>query len=210
MIRRNDVLFLGGDFNMALFVVPGQMWSRSLETRWCGSYAWRKAGSATSRSPAVAGPLHLDSMGFFAIGPAPRVEPWISMQALSDEHSEKHLETFPNGQGYEASSYCGGMKSIKECLTGRWSTPPQTSADLHGDGPDPPHPHIKQKRIRKDLWDIGNQLFAAGAHMPLLFFIGEQGRRSAQALDRRGLVIAQLDLFRRREVEHTRRRRVFA
>ena len=107
--KKCRVSFLGGDFNMALFVVPEQMWSRSLETRWCGSYAWRKADSATSSSPAVAGQLRFDSMGFFALGPAPRVEPWISMLVLSDEHSQKHLETFPNGQGYEASSYCGGM-----------------------------------------------------------------------------------------------------
>ena len=39
--------------------------------------------------------------------------------------------------------------------------------------------------MNKDMWDKGNELFAAGAHMPLLFFIGDRSRRSPDALDRR-------------------------
>ena len=60
------VSFLAGNFNMALFVVPQEMWARSLECRWCGSYAWRKRECGPyAWPPAVAGEVHFDSMVLF-------------------------------------------------------------------------------------------------------------------------------------------------
>ena len=183
LCRDHRVSFLAGDFNMALFATPRQMGARYIEARCWGPYAWRTTSGmgavAGSTPPAVAGEVRFDSMGLFAIGAAPSVAPWLSTQVLAGVHTEKRLECFPKGQGYEAKSYVGGIERVEDCLTTRGDSTNKMSAPTHGDGDDPPpHPHIKQKPINHNIWDTGDAFFRAGAHMPLLFFIGDRSRRS--------------------------------
>ena len=113
MCKTYRVSFLAGDFNMALFAVPHQMRTHYMEIRDLGSYAWLTRGDLRTE---MQGQVRLDSMGLFAIGPAPSVEPWLSMSVLAGVHAEKKLEVFDKGQGFEYKSYVGGMNRVDDFL----------------------------------------------------------------------------------------------
>ena len=95
MIRRNDVAFLGGDFNMALFQVPDDLRHFGINATFLGSYAWCKprgsdAASSTSRaSPALAGDkfpgVYFDSLGLFALQPVEDLKRLHNLNSLRSD-----------------------------------------------------------------------------------------------------------------------------
>ena len=79
--------------------------------------------------------------------------------------------------GYEAKSY-GGMDLVLQVMD------EATNTATHGDG-ERTLPKILQKVVKWQWWDATGALLFGGAHMPLLFFIGNQSRRSDTSIVRR-------------------------
>ena len=120
MIRRNDVAFLGGDFNMALFLVADEMRHYGINATFLGSFAWCRprgsdAASSTSRtSPAMAGEkfpgVNFDSLGLFALQPIEdlkRLHNMGNLRADAATDDPQRLHEFLNAEGYGERSYLG-------------------------------------------------------------------------------------------------------
>ena len=170
-VKRFNVCFVGGDFNMSLFAVVDTLRDHGIEAQFLGSYAWRY----NTRGCGVAGlpGCRYDSLGFFAVQPTVRISRMITLPSLHGSGGRK-LDEFDLAQGYPASSYVGG--ETKVCAAFEHHT--------HGDG-DAKLPPITQKALRPQVWDATGHLRGRGAHMPLLFFVGTLNRRSIERLEAR-------------------------
>ena len=175
--KRHRVSFIGGDFNMALFQAEETMRERGLEAVFLGSYAWREKitrGSGESPVPGLGGARY-DSLALFAVEPVSTLTRVISPSMLRGEgESALHEFVQKKAQGYQAHSYKGGEVAILAAFE-PWG--PST----HGSG-DNPLPHIKQKVLRPEVWDATGILSGRGAHMPLLWYVGDISGRSNAAL----------------------------
>ena len=126
--------------------------------------------------------VRFDSMGLYAVVPVPSLTRWITPPMLTSHGYEtREFPEFRKSQGYEAQSYGGG------CLATRSFAPKPTgwleAEDTHGDGET--LPPVKQKLPKCQVFDAVGNLLTKGAHMPLLFYIGDKSRRSGTAHKRR-------------------------
>ena len=75
-------------------------------------------------------------------------------------------------------------------------------------------PHIKQKAIRPEVWDATGHLSGRGAHMPVLFYVGDRSRRSEQRLVEREIhmidYLLHVSVARRQHVRTTHEQHVRA
>ena len=172
-IKRHNVSFLGGDFNMALFDTQFQMRKHRIDATFLGSYVWldqnTRGGGATDQLQ----DCRYDSLGLFAVTAVSSVQRFLVPDELRKDDKEK-LQTFVEGQGYPATSYMGGQRAIGAAFT-----------ITHGGGDPESMPRIKQKVISAQNWDKPNILFASGAHMPLLFYVGGRSHRCEKRLEGR-------------------------
>jgi len=191
MVRRNDVVFLGGDFNMALFRVVDELRHYGISATFLGSFAWCKprgsdAASSTSRaSPAMAGDkfpgVYFDSLGLFALQPIQDLKRLHNLGNLRLDAAlppGAHLREFLKAEGYSERSYLGRGEAIEAAFR----------SDTRGGGVEWPRatlPMVKQKALIPEVWDATNTLRGHGAHMPLLFYVGKRGFRSTERLKQR-------------------------
>ena len=177
--RRNNITFVGWDFNMALFVVGKELRARGIEVVFLGSYVWREHDS-TLGGGGRAGfeGARFDSLGMFSVKGVARVTRFITLPIIEGTDDDKKLHEFKSAQGYPSSSYLGGQEAIEGTFAEHVLT--------HVDGAvEEPLPCTRQKVISPEVWGAPNHLAERGAHMPLLFFVGERGHRSDEALTRR-------------------------
>ena len=181
MVKKHEVTFIGGDFNMALFAAKGQLAVRSVTSTFLGSYAWRHTSETTHVPQQGFAGVRFDSMGLFAVGAVTSVSRWITPEITPPPGVE--FTTFEKGQGYVAKSY-GGENAVRAafaspvlgCVAGH----EETSVV------------IKQKLLSfhlfvEDTDGTPKSLLGKGAHMPLLFYWGSKSRRSAEAIAKRQL-----------------------
>ena len=173
-IQRNNVSFVGGDFNMALFVAKDELKAYGIDAVFLGSYAWRQKDTRGSGVEGLPG-CRYDSLALFAVRPVSTISRLLRQAALRGIGA-RDLDEFEDAHGYPSSSYLGGEEKI---LAVYQDERPAT----HGSGEC--LPHIKQKALRPQVWDATGHLQGRGAHMPLLFYVGERGRRTETRLDAR-------------------------
>ena len=68
-VKRYNFIFVGGDFNMALFLAQEALRDYSIDALFWGSYAWRDLEIRGSGVVGLPG-CRYDSLGFFAVKPA--------------------------------------------------------------------------------------------------------------------------------------------
>ena len=185
-IKRHNVFFVGGDFNMALFVAEEALREHSIDAVFLGSYAWREKDIRGRGVEGLPG-CRYDSLALFAVKPVSTLSRLLTVPILRGDGAQsvwlKELDEFEVAQGYAASSYLGGEPKILAAFQ-------HESPSTHGGGDI--LPHIKQKALRPEVWNAAGGLRGHGAHMPLLFYVGQRSRRSEKALAAR-------------EINHTRR-----
>ena len=189
-IKRHNVTFVGGDFNMALFKVVGTLAARGIKATFLGSYAWRQSGGGSGRETA-----RFDSLGLFAVKKVSTVARLITMPSIHG-HGDVQLHEFENAQGYPWTSYLGGDAAIRASFSlastaGKGTRGSGAASSRAGPaaatatGDDEEEfvlPHIKQKAIVPEVWDAPGGLRGRGAHMPLLFYVGDRSHRSSDRL----------------------------
>ena len=178
-IRRAGVTFLAGDFNMALFDTADTLREYGIEAVFLGGYAWRELDTRGRGVPGLAG-VSFDSLGLFALEPVSTFQRLLTVDMFTGA-SQDMLDTYANphaAQGYTSNTYVGEHNERK--VLAAYADPEANTHDC-GDR----LPHIRQKRLNPDVWDALGALMGHGAHMPLIFFVGNRGRRTEQALDRR-------------------------
>ena len=170
---------------MSLWVVREQLWERGIEAAVAAYYAWRLEATKEPRS---------DSLGLFAIGGTMGISRALPDKALTDKDEEVELPTFELGQGFPVPSFLGGDKAVERSLA---EEPPAvaggkgSSRDYRGGGKakgggqQPPLPPCLQKLADGKKWDPHGELFPRGGHMPLMVWVGFEGRRSPEARARR-------------------------
>ena len=172
-IKGTRVTFLGGDFNMSLFVAKTALLEYGIDAAFCGSYAWRMRDTRGGGEPGLSG-CRYDSLGLFAVAPVMTVTRLLSLGVLRDEGTTE-LDIFQDAQGYKASSYLGGEIAILEAFQ-------DEDSGTRGGGEAHQLPKVAQKRLLPEVWDATGGLLGRGAHMPLLFYVGVRGIRSDEAL----------------------------
>ena len=175
-IKRKRVTFLGGDFNMSLFVAKTALLEYGIDAAFCGSYAWRQRDTRGGGEPGLSG-CRYDSLGLFAVAPVMTVTRLLSLGVLRDEGTTE-LDIFQEAQGYKASAYLGGESAILEAFQNE-------DSGTRGGGDAHQLPKVTQKALKPEVWDAPGGLLGRGAHMPLLFYVGVRGSRSEEALVRR-------------------------
>ena len=170
-VKRSNVCFMGGDFNMSLFEVTKTLRARDIDAQFLGSYAWRQITRGRG-VPGLPG-CRYDSLGFFAVQPTISVTRTLTLPSLRGSGGRK-LDEFENVQGYPASAYLGGESAIEAAFEDH----------THGDG-EAMLPPITQKALRPKVWDATGHLHSKGGHMPLLFYVGARSRRSDARLEAR-------------------------
>ena len=165
MVKQHEVTFIGGDFNLALFVAKGHLELRGVRSTFLGSYAWRQISETTHLpEPGFAG-VRFDSIGLFAVGAVTSVARWITPEITPPPGPVGYR------QGYVASSY-GGENAVKTAF----ASPVVVCAA----GEEETCVVIKQKPPSFNIcYPSPKSLLGKGAHMPLLFFWGGESRRSA-------------------------------
>ena len=165
MVKKHDVTFIGGDFNMALFAAKGQLAVRSVTSTFLGSYAWRQSSETTQVAQQGFAGVRFDSMGLFAVGAVTSVSRWITPEITP---LQADFITTLKGQGYVPSSY-GGENAVRQAFA------PAVMVSEAGD--EQTSVVIKQKTptfhlFIEDETGTPESLLGKGAHMPLLFFWG--------------------------------------
>ena len=79
-VKRSNVCFMGGDFNMSLFEVTKTLRARDIDAQFLGSYAWRQITRGRG-VPGLPG-CRYDSLGFFALQPSLRVTRMLTLPSL--------------------------------------------------------------------------------------------------------------------------------
>ena len=129
-----------------------------------------------------------DSLGLFAVKKVIGFERLLTVAVL-EGGGENDLHEFQDAQGYPSSAYLGGHQAIIEALddcgvvthgggaaSSSWDDQTEVEQVL---------PFVKQKAIDPRVWDAPGRLRGHGAHMPLLFFVGDRSLRSEDALTAR-------------------------
>ena len=185
-IRRHNVTFVGGDFNLALFKVKDVLAIRGIDCTFLGSYAWRQNIIGGGGQPGWEN-ARFDSLGLFAVKKVSTFARLITMPAIHG-HGEGHqLHEFNAAHEYHCSSYLGGEKALTAAFsdTGTRTHGRGAAAAAAGDDEEEVLPHIKQKALLPEVWDAPKALCGRGAHMPLLFYVGDRSARSTGSLNAR-------------------------
>ena len=170
MIKRGDATFLGGDFNMSLFVVADQLRPWGIQATFLGSYAWQRppggdAASSSSRAaPALAGRtfpgVMFDSLGLFALQPIAnlrRVHNMGSLRVDAAADDPLRLDQFLAAEGYSEKSYVGEGRAIEAAFR----------SDTRGGGvawQRDTLPMVKQQRLLPEVRD--NKITLMGPWRP--------------------------------------------
>ncbi len=156
---------------MSMWVVARVLRLRGVQTHFAAAYAWRWADNEEPMS---------DSCGIFLIGPATSTKPLWDPDVFRDATA---LPVFLKGQGYQLASYL--PRKAEAVLAMRETFAPSTEGRLTRDWE--VLPPAVQKRLHVEKFDPNRLLFRGGAHMPLLVFLGDKGRRAPEAIQRREL-----------------------
>ena len=172
-VKRNNVSFVGGDFNMALFQGQSMLREGGVDATFLGSYAWlhtdtRGGGAGTGTLQQC----RFDSLGLFAVCPVSTVS---RLFGPNEVRSGQGMREFGDGQGYPHHSYVGGLDAVIEAFKLTRGSGERAHA----------LPHIKQKALNPDVWDAPGRLFVGGGHMPLLFYVGDRSLRTTERLEAR-------------------------
>ena len=170
-IRRHSVTFVGGDFNMSLLTVVFELRKHNVGATFLGSHVWLEHNTRGRGASDRLTDCRFDSLGLFAVTAVTAISRAL---VSADLRTGNNLQEHVKGQGYPATSYLGGMKAVDAAFL-----------STHGRGVSDALPHIKQKAICAEAWDAPNALFASGAHMPLLFYIGDRSYRTEKKLEER-------------------------
>ena len=174
---------------MALFKVKETLARNGIDCTFLGSYAWRQ----TDNTPGGGGNVGMsrcrfDSLGLFAVKKVTGFERLLTVADIQGGR-EKDLHEFQYAQGYPSTSYLGGDTAIIEALNdygvvtrggGAASSSSNDQTEV-----EEALPFVKQKPIDPRVWDAPGQLRGHGAHMPLLFFVGDRPLRSEDSLTAR-------------------------
>ena len=180
MVRDHNIEVIGGDFGMALFKARGALQHLGVQATFLGSWAWRQLRDNRGGGEAIPGieGLRFDSLGLYAVVPVQSCQRLITPAMLSSTQTPQTPDfcEFEKGPGCGAAS-CGGAALVKDefepVVTGRTHDAEQ------------PLPPVKQKAVTFLIFDGEDRLLTKEAHMPLLFFVGERGKRSEDAAARR-------------------------
>ena len=179
-IIRYGIRVLAGDFNMALWCVVPELRRRGIRVDIAAWFPWRCTSEGVFEDV-----TKCDSEGIFVIGGARSIKLRSSASALGLESAPFEVEeeegpaSFVAGQGYPLHSYLPKNRqeqAVRETLS--------LSAAVVATGP-PLLPPCREKRVKTGVFDPNGNLFTMGVHMPLLVFMGDKPRRTAQALERR-------------------------
>lgn len=197
-VRRFGVVFLAGDFNMALTEVIKQLRSRHLLADCCAWYPWRHATKTLNQQS-----LAFDSCGIFYIGGDVEVKLVWGLDSIDDlaavageEEIELDVYDGSNHPGQHWGCYRAGkatatalanrcLKQILEDLL----TPSTAVAELQqrpcreGTWYNP-YLRIKQKRMDKAVWMVDEDVHN-GAHFPLCAFTNNSSARSKERAQER-------------------------
>ena len=174
-IVQHRVRILAGDFNMSLWVVARELRKRGVQTHFAAAYAWVDVGSGEARS---------DSCGIFLIGPVVSSRPlWGPHVFLAHPHGADELPTFLKGQGYKLGSFLpkGAVAGVEVALAENFAPSMEGRRTRDWEV----LPPAVQKEVGVEKFDPNQLLFRAGAHMPLLVFLGGKGRRTPESIQRR-------------------------
>jgi len=185
ILRTNDVDFLCGDFNMALWRVVPERKARGLQITMLAFYPWActHGGVATiveyldeDNPEDTIGACHdevrFDSCGIFALKPVTDLHREFNPEHLRDPDK---LPKFPTGQGYPITSYVGKTDSVVASLH-----------SIHVGGERQRRlPKCYQKLVNMEKWDLNHLLWNKGGHMPLLVYVGDNCYRGNESLTRR-------------------------
>jgi hypothetical protein len=186
------------DMNMSFLLVVENLRRRNIECDLGAWYAWQLASTTTVR---------LDSCGIWLIGGCKKVSLQLTKDHLLGRAAQggqargsadpapdataqgdtvvvtaRALQEFSGGQGYPCTSYLphDSVQRMR-CID---STFTQTK-DLKDNSWIAPVPPWKQKLVNVAKFDPDDLLFKAGAHMPLLGFLGDLKASSTMRSSRR-------------------------
>ena len=166
---------------MALFVVERELRARGIQVVFLGSYVWRmhdntlggggRAGFESAR---------FDSLGLFSVKKVRWVTRFITLPVILGTDAKMKLHVFREAQGYPCSSFLGDRPAIEDAHREHVLTHVDGDAEA-----EEPLPGVRQKIVCPDMWDAPGQLTGHGAHMPLLFFVGDRPHRTNASLTSR-------------------------
>ena len=167
---------------MALFAVEKELHYRGIQVVFLGSYVWRMQDNTRGRGGRAGfDSARFDSLGLFCVKKVRWVTRFITLPAILRTDDKVKLHVFREAQGYPCSSYLGDRPAIEEYC--------KEHVHTHGDDEDAaaeePLPCIRQRILDPEMWDAPGELAAHGAHMPLLFFVGDRTHRTNESLTAR-------------------------
>ena len=121
-IQRNNVSFVGGDFNMALFVAKDELKAYGIDAVFLGSYAWRQKDTRGSGVEGLPG-CRYDSLALFAVRLVSTISRLLRQAALRGIGA-RDLDEFEDAHGYPSSSTSAAKR--RSWLFIRMSAPPPT------------------------------------------------------------------------------------
>ena len=178
-LRRNNIRFMSGDFNMALTKVVPELRSRGITADLCAWYPYFASNAAHDQT------LHLDSCAIFVIGGNAAVQmPW----------DERHMHTFAShdtstglpiydgahpGQSWKCYRPLNlTIPNLLGPLLERNFIAPVAAAQNRT------YLRVKQKQLARDIWELDGRVHG-GAHFPLAVYTVGNSFRSATAAKRR-------------------------
>ena len=205
MLIRWGVVFLAGDFNMALHLVVPKLRSRGLIVDCCAWYPWRHATEQLHGQY-----LGIESCAIFYIGGTVEVKLEWSLDDLpfltrsgpvkgennTDDNSDKELDVYrgSNHPGQPWSAYrtvkhkeTDDMKNLEKNL--RMLLQPSTAVAELAAVPRPdlycPYLRLRQKKMDRGAWLGRDGELHNGAHYPLCVFTNNARARSKEGEERR-------------------------
>ena len=125
----------------------------------------------------------------------------VSVEEQPKQPEPERLSRFNAGAGYDLTCYLPKKKQLEAVRASL------TRSALQKDDPSLNLlPHCKEKRCDAKMFDPNQMLFRAGAHMPLIVFVGEKSRRTDEALEIPGKTERQRK--RKRKRRQTKQRKI--
>ena len=177
-LKKNNITFMSGDFNMSLTRVLPELRSRGVLADLCAWYPYIANNAADDQK------FHLDSCGIFVIGGNTAVQmQWddTQMHIFASQNSTQ-LPIY-NGASPGQSWKCYrplnlSIPNLLGPLLDRSFTAPNTATTNRT------HLRVKQKELTREIWEI-NGAMHRGAHFPLSVWTVGNSFRSAAGHSRR-------------------------
>ena len=198
MLVRWRVRILSGDWNMSVFQVISILRQMGLIIDLGAIYPWKEVGNPATFS---------DSSAIFLIGGCQQIRLPFSLASFGcrgscsggssvapadgeqdrsqGSGSIRELDVFEKGQGYDLTSYLPkDRRQFENALQAMFIV--STDIDPQLNESQTLLPKWKQKLVRTTMFDPNDEFFRAGAHMPLLGFLGNAAsvRSNAKLLER--------------------------